>query len=266
MSLLSIFQRHRELLLNLTARELKLRYRGSLLGFLWSVLIPLFMALIYLVFLRLLGGRGIDVADVIIGVFAWQFTVQCVNVGLVSVTGNANLVKKVYFPRAILPLSVTLANAVTYLTSLTVQLPLLAVLYYWTGRSFDAWALLLPIVLLFHTALNLGLALLLSAVNVLVRDAQQVAGLILTAWFFLSPVMYTTDFVARHAGAYGRLVEWFMLNPMAVVITGYRACLSSDVAFPWGLVPIASIGLSLVFLFVSYAVFQKLQRDFADWL
>jgi ABC-type polysaccharide/polyol phosphate export permease len=72
----------RELLANLVSRELKLRYRGSLLGFLWSVLIPLFMALIYVVFLRLLGGRGVPLADIIIGVFAWQFTVQCVNGGL----------------------------------------------------------------------------------------------------------------------------------------------------------------------------------------
>ncbi|MCB1101755.1 MAG: ABC transporter permease, partial [Kiritimatiellae bacterium] len=76
-------------------RELKIRYRGSVLGFLWTLLIPLFMAGIYIVFLRLLAGRGVPMAEVIIGVFAWQFTVQSVNSGLHSVTGNANLVKKV---------------------------------------------------------------------------------------------------------------------------------------------------------------------------
>ena len=83
----------RELLVNLVARELKSRYKGSVLGFLWTVLTPLFMAAVYVFFLRLLIGRGVPLEGIIIGVFAWQFTVQSVNSGLVSITGNSNLVK-----------------------------------------------------------------------------------------------------------------------------------------------------------------------------
>lgn len=266
MSMAAVFTRHRELLLNLAVRELKLRYRGSALGFLWSVLIPLFMALIYVVFLRLLGGRGVPLADVIIGVFAWQFTVQCVNAGLTSITGSANLVKKVAFPRLILPLSTTLANTVTYATSLLVQFPLVAVLFHYSGQSFSPWIALLPLVLAAHLVFNLALALLLAGLNVVVRDAQHLVGVLLSAWFFVSPVMYNLDFVARHAEQYPWAPHVFLLNPLAVIITGYRACITDGVVFPWGSsVAVSLLGIALLFAF-AYRTFQRLQKDFADLL
>jgi ABC-type polysaccharide/polyol phosphate export permease len=266
MSLAAAFTRHRELLLNLTGRELKLRYRGSALGFLWSVLIPLFMALIYVVFLRLLGGRGVPLADIIIGVFAWQFTVQCVNAGLTSITGNANLVKKVYFPRVILPLSATLANAATYAMSLLVQFPLVAILFHVSGASFSPWIALLPVVLLVHLVFNLALALLLAALNVVVRDAQHLVGILLSAWFFVSPVMYNLDFVARHAEAHPWVPALFLLNPLTIIITGYRSVITAGTAFPaepMAFLTLAAIGLFFLF---AYRLFQRLQKDFADLL
>jgi ABC-type polysaccharide/polyol phosphate export permease len=266
MSLIDACTRHRDLLLNLASRELKLRYRGSALGFLWSVLLPLFMALIYVLFLRLLGGRGVPLADVIIGVFAWQFTVQCVNAGLTSVTGSANLVKKVAFPRLILPLASTLANTVTYAMSLVVQFPLIAVLFYFSGHSFSPWVAFLPFVLFLHLTFNLALALLLAGLNVVVRDAQHLVSVLLSAWFFVSPVMYNFDFVLRHGDRYPWLPHVYMLNPLATVITGYRACIVDGVVFPWGPAVWASLAL-VALLFVSgYRAFQRLQKDFADWL
>ena len=112
MELMEAIVRRRELVQNLVLRELKARYKGSALGFLWSILTPLFMAAIYVFFLRLLAGRGVPLEEIIIGVFAWQFTSMCVSGGLTAVTGNASLVKKVRFPRVVLPLAVTLANLV----------------------------------------------------------------------------------------------------------------------------------------------------------
>ncbi len=266
MSLADLFTRRRELLLNLTARELKLRYRGSALGFLWSVLIPLFMALIYVVFLRLLGGRGVPLADIIIGVFAWQFTVQCVNAGLTSITGSANLVKKVAFPRVILPLSSTLANAATYAMSLLVQFPLVAILFHHGGQHFGAGLAWLPAVLLVHLAFNLALAMLLAALNVVIRDAQHLVGILLSAWFFVSPVMYNLDFVTRHAAEHPWIPRLFLLNPLTLIITGYRCAITAGTPFPWE--PAAGAGLAAIGLFLvfSYRLFQRLQRDFADLL
>ena len=266
---MNVFQtilERRELLANLTARELKIRYRGSVLGFLWSILIPLFMALIYVVFLHLLGGRGVPLADIIIGVFAWQFTVQCVNSGLGSITGNVNLVKKVYFPRLILPLAATLANLVNYLLSLLVQFPLVAVLLVLSGGSFHAGLAALPLVLLFQLLFNLGLALLMAALNVHFRDTQHLVGVLLTAWFFVSPVMYNLDMVAAHAAKYPWLQDLFMINPVAVIVTGYRACIMPGEAVPWGWPVAAAAGLSLLFLAGAYVLFQRMQKEFADLL
>ena len=257
---------HHELLWILTQRELKLRYRGSVLGFLWSVLIPLFMALIYVIFLRLLGGRGVPLTDIIIGVFAWQFTVQCVNSGLFSISGNSTLVKKVYFPRLILPLSATLANLVTYALSLLVQFPFLAVLYHFMGGSFSGWIFLLPVVMLLHFVFNFALTLLLAAINVYVRDAQHLVGILLCAWFFVSPVMYNLNFVNRVAEQHPWVPHLFLLNPLTVIITAYRAALTPGVPFPWE--PATFISLALIGLFFVYAyrLFQRLQKDFADLL
>lgn len=266
MSLYSTWTRHRELVANLVKRELKIRYRGSVLGFFWSVLIPLFMAMIYVIFLRLLGGRGVPLADIVIGVFAWQFTVQCVNSGLTSISGSANLVKKVFFPRLILPLSATLANLITYAMSLLVQFPIVAVLFHATGQSFSGWVVLLPAVMLLHLLFNLGLALLLAGINVYVRDAQHLVGILLSAWFFLSPVMYNLSFVERVAGQYPWVPHLFLLNPMTIIITGYRAAITSGLPFPWEAASLASIGLILVFCWASYRMFERLQRNFADML
>lgn len=264
--IIHVLTHHRELLWNLASRELKLRYRGSALGFMWSILVPLFMALIYVVFLRLLGGRGVPLADVIIGVFAWQFTVQCVNAGLTSITGSANLVKKVAFPRIILPLSGTLANAITYLMSLLVQFPLVAILFHATGQHFSPWIALLPLVMLAHIVFNLALTLLLAGLNVVIRDAQHLVGILLSAWFFVSPVMYNLDFVTRHAEAYPWAPKLFLLNPLAVILTGYRSVITAGVPFPWELTSYISVAIMGVLFVFSYWLFQRLQKDFADLL
>ncbi|MCZ7593082.1 MAG: ABC transporter permease [Kiritimatiellae bacterium] len=266
MNAISAVITHRELLWNLAARELKLRYRGSALGFLWSVLIPLFMALIYVIFLRILGGRGVPLADIIIGVFAWQYTVQCVNAGLSSITGSANLVKKVAFPRIILPLSATLANTITYAMSLIVQFPLVAILFHTTGQHFNPWIALLPIVMVVHIMFNLALALFLAGINVIIRDAQHLVGILLSAWFFVSPVMYNMDFVIAHVGDHPWAPKLFLLNPLTVIINAYRSVITADVPFQWELASYVSLALIGAFFAFSYWLFKRLQKDFADLL
>lgn len=266
MSLLHTIRTRRELVWNLTARELKLRYRGSVLGFLWSVLIPLFMAVIYVFFLRLLGGRGVPLADIIVGVFAWQFTVQCVNSGLFAITGNTNLVKKVFFPRIILPLSNTLANLITYLLSLVVQFIFIAILFDRAGHSFSPWLIGFPAVVALHVTFNFALTLLLAATNVYVRDMQHLVGVGLTAWFFISPVMYNLSFVEKFAEHHPWAMDLYLLNPMAVILTAYRAVLTPQVAFPWSVSAAASILAVALFFVLAYRLFQRLQKDFADLL
>lgn len=266
MNLVQDLLRHRDLLQNLVARDIKGRYKGSALGFLWSILNPLFMAVIYIFFLRLLAGRGVPNEEVIIGVFAWQFTVQCVTGGLPCITGNANLVKKVAFPRVLLPLSVVAANLVNFLLSLTVQLVLVTLLLATQGERLSLWSVALPGVILYHALFNLSLVLLVSSANVYFRDTQHLVGLLLSAWFFVSPVMYNLSFVERFTGPWPWVASVYLLNPMALIITAYRVLQLPAAVWP------ASPVLAVAWLWptgllaLAWMIFQRAQRNFADFL
>ena len=266
MSVFRTILARRELLWNLAARELKQRYRGSVLGFFWTVLTPLFMAVIYLFFLRLLAGRGVPMEEIIIGVFAWQFTVQCTQAGTTCVLGSANLVKKVAFPLEILPLSQVLANTLSHLLSLLVQFPLLAFLLWRADSHFAASWPLFFFWVAWQTLFNLGLTSLVGALNVFFRDTQHLVGLVLSAWFFMSPVMYNMEFAARLAAHWPWAAHLLYANPMTVIINGYRAALLPG-AHP-GFPPAAWIGFLLVpaTLAVGAATYRHFQKSFADML
>ena len=260
---------HGDLIWNLVARDLKIRYRGSILGFLWTILNPLFMAVIYIVFLRLLVGRGVAIIqneDIIIGVFAWQFTMQCVNSGMNCVTGNASLVKKVYFPRIILPLAVNLSALVNFLLTLMVQWVLVAILLMMKGTFLETATLWVPLMSLYHLLFNFSLALLVAAANVYFRDTQHIVNLLMSAWFFMSPVMYPLALVETVARAHPWIARVYLLNPMTVIITGYRAMQVPADSFPWTAASVAGLLAPLVIMWIAYVVFQRAQRYFSDLL
>ncbi|MCX6997561.1 MAG: ABC transporter permease [Kiritimatiellaeota bacterium] len=266
MNLIRTLAAYRDLVANLVARDLKSRYQGSALGFLWTVLNPLFMAAIYIFFLRLLGGRGIALEDIIIGVFAWQFTTQCVNGGLHAFTGNATLVKKVFFPRIILPTTVVLASLVNFLLTLLVQLPLVALFLWYKHTLLSGWTLALPVVILYQTLFNLELALVVSAANVYYRDTSHLAGLILSAWFFMSPVMYPLELVRSAAADMPWVGDLYLLNPMALIITAYRALQVPGAPLPMTAAAVAGWLWPLLAGVIVLRVFERKQRFFADVL
>lgn len=256
---------HRELIGNLVARELKSRYKGSVLGFLWSLLTPLFYAVIYFVFLRMLT-RSVSTREIIIGVFAWQFTVICIQGGMNAVTANANLVKKVFFPRFLLPLSVTLANLVNFLLTLCMQFVLLFAIWIIQGEALSRYAPAILAVIVYHTVFNTGLALMLSALNVYFRDTQHLVGVLTVAWFFMSPAMYNLELVRQFTETRPWVMNLYMLNPMAPVITAYRALILPDAAFPWTPWAVAGLLWPLLFTVLAYRGFQAAQKNFADML
>lgn len=260
----AIFAR-REMLGSLVTRDLKGRYKGSVLGFLWSVLTPLFMAAVYVFFLRLLA-RGVPIEEIIIGVFAWQFTVTSVNSGMDCITGNTNLVKKVAFPRVILPIASTLANLVNYLLSLIVQFALVAIIVGRHGEAMSIWSFAVPLLILHHTLFNLALAMLVGSANVYFRDTHHLVGVLLSAWFFVSPVMYSMGLLQQFAGSRAWLLDAYMLNPLAVIITGYRAMILENIGFTATPYALAGLLWPLALLVVAYLVFKRAQRNFADML
>ncbi|MFA7159235.1 MAG: ABC transporter permease [Kiritimatiellia bacterium] len=256
---------HRELLTNLVMRNLKSRYKDSVLGFLWSILTPLFMAVIYLVFLRILA-RGVPMTEILIGVFAWQFTVQCVFNGLTCITDNGNLVKKVSFPRVILPLATTISNLINFLLTLIVQFALLAVLLGLHGQHVSLFTLAVPAVIAVHFLFCFGIVLFLSCSNVYFRDLEHLVSVLVTAFFFITPVMYSYGMMEEIALAYNLpvLAQVYMANPMAVIISAYRALILPGAAFPLGAGTCAGAIIALLFVFPAYRLFRKLQGNFSD--
>jgi len=257
----------RELIQALVSREMKARYKGSSLGVLWSVLTPLFMAGIYAFFFRLISGRAANTSSIIVGVFAWQFTANSIQQGLGCVSNNGNLVKKVAFPRVILPISVTMAAGIDYLISLGVQLGVVGVLLWRAGDFFTLHLVALPLLFLLHAWFNLGLAMLLGSMNVYYRDTQHLVGVALSALFFMSPAMYDLSFVRTLAGDMNPwLMKLYSLNPLAGIFTAYRWAFLPGAQFPQDPWLLAGMAWPLLFTLLAGGIFRRAQRNFADFI
>ncbi|MEJ2745538.1 MAG: ABC transporter permease, partial [bacterium] len=225
---------------------LKIRYQGSALGFLWTLLNPLFMMLIYWVFIRFMKFP-MDPWSLLAGVLAWQFITMCCGDSINAVAGHPNLVKKVYFPRIILPLATVLANLVNYLLSLVVLFALTML----AGRL--AWGpglAVLPLVIFAQFLFCLGLSLIISCSSVYFRDTEHVVAVLLMAWFFMSPVIYSLDFISQ-SDLIPRWLLWaYKLNPMAGLITLYRRIIMDGPSPGW-LATGAAIILPILILIVG---------------
>ena len=264
----------RELVRMLAVRNLKIRYKNSALGFLWSLLTPCLFILIYAVFAGIIGMKrkmlGADGATeieflpfLVTGIVVWQFTVTCFNDGLSAVTGNANLVKKASFPRLILPISMTLANAVNFLLTLVV---LAIYLILEPSIRFQGISLLwLPAAIAAQCALGLGLALVVSTSHVFFRDTEHIVGVASLAWFFLTPVFYPP---AMQMGILVDKLHWpewiAYLNPMTGIVDAYRQALLGCGAWPAGI--LVSFAVSLAVRLAGIIVFQCNEGKFGDVL
>lgn len=273
----------------LAARDLKARYKVSVLGFFWSLLRPLLtIGVLALVFSFLLNFESTRyqvtyTTLLLVTYLPWFFFSSALLEATSSLLTNANLVKKVYCPRAVFPVAVVVSNLVNFLFSLAVLIP---VVYVGTGAS-PTWTLMqLPFLLLTHTALLLGLALLVSATNVLYRDTTQIMEFGVFIWFYLSPVLYDVYDIFPMLSKYTTLGPYlYLLNPMAGLLEWYRyIVLSSQLVsasvlepgiqaqvqalnqtmFQMG-IPYAA-GVSYLILAAGYSVFKRLEVRAVDEL
>ncbi len=250
--------RWRELVLILAQRNLKVRYKGSALGFFWSLLAPLFMIVIYAVFLRIMlsfDASPLFMPRLVTGIVCWQFLALCVGDSMNTVLGSASLVKKTTFPRLVLPAAMVLANTVNFLLSAVV----LVVYLLLAPGSMGAWYWF-PVVLGFQTVLCMGLGALFSAMNVHFRDTEHAGGLFIMAWFFLSPVIYSVERIPDALRPYA------YLNPMTGILTAYREILLNDEGPSSGWSYLLSALVCVLVLFIGLRVFSRLQRTFAEAL
>lgn len=220
----TLFSYH-TLIYYLTVRELKARYKNSVLGFVWSLLNPLAMMFVFTaVFTFLAPGHDLPNYPIYIlcGLLAWNFHSAGLIASTNSIVGSSNLVKKVYFPREVLPIAAVLAQLVNFLLALLVLFAVLLIL----RMPFSRWLWVLPFVILLQTLFTIGIGLILSTLNVFYRDTGIVLDVIILAWFFLTPVFYPLDILPPNYSVLGvelnvhRLM--YILNPTASQINAYR--------------------------------------------
>jgi len=265
---LSSVVHYRELVRNLTIRDLKVRYRNSLLGFLWAWGNPIMMMLVFTIVFQVIARNAIEsIANyplfIMIGWLTWSFLTSGVNDVIGSVVHSSQLVKKIWFPRQVLPAAAVFANATNFLLAL--PLVVILILYYHIQIQ-PSVLIYFPIIFVSQLALVLGLAFFLAAANVYYRDTGVITSVLLTAWFFLTPVFYS---VPQLTEDYARLV--YYLNPMASIIEAYRTILyGSTNGGPPGAPDIGflfrTLATGLIVLVLGYLVFTRLSRRFGEEL
>ena len=266
---------YRYLLKNLVIRELKARYKNSILGVVWSLLHPLLMMTVYTVlFTILIPNEGIQKYPIfiLVALIPWQFHTSTLMGSANSITSNAQIIKKVYFPRILLPTATLLANLVNFLLASIVLL----VLIYAFGIGLTINALWVPLILLTQITFMLGLAFILSTLQAFYRDTLMILEVGLLAWFFLTPVFYPFERFGSVATLWGisfnpaRVMRW--VNPMASVVDGYRTVLwgnDTGINGPGSMDPLALlrtfITAVLVFI-IGYVIFNRSEHLFGEKL
>lgn len=266
----------RELLGLLVRRELKAKYKDSALGFFWSLARPLAMLLVYYVAIgkflgveanpRNPGGIPDFAIFIFTGLTAWQLFSDIVIGGTGSIVGNAGLIKKVYLPREVFPLSVVGASLVNFVFQFAVLVGATAVLRHFpTGGRWGYAVLSLCVLVVWATAL----AMLLSAVNVYLRDVQYLTEILIMILFWASPVIYAWRMVDSRVDG---VVEWlYLANPMTQVVLGFQRTFwvaGDGEPYPENLASILGVTLavSVVLLWLAQRVFARLQANFAQEL
>ncbi|MBN1178882.1 MAG: ABC transporter permease [Anaerolineae bacterium] len=258
---------YRDLIRNLVTRDVKVRYRNSLLGIAWSWINPLLMMAVYTVVFTVLTGDQDGTPNypvfILSALLPWNFCATAIAQTTNCILDGAHMIKKAYFPREILPMTAVASNLINLLLSLPVFF-LLAVAM---GNPISAWVLLLPIVILIQTAFVLGLGMLTATLNVFYRDTQIIMNVLLLAWFFLTPVFYSINHVPETYTVWGmdlavrRYLQW--VNPMASIIAAYRDLLYYGAPTGWDFLLRTAV-TSFAVLMGGYAVFQRYSWRFSE--
>ena len=248
---------YRELLKTNIKKEIRGKYKGSWLGVIWTFLNPLLMLAVYaFVFPYILR---VDVENytifMIVALIPWNYFTIAVQEGTSCVNINGNILKKVYFPREIIPISVTISQTINFLITCIIM----AVFIIVSGVGFSKYLLLFPFLVLIQFVLILGINFILSAITVFVNDVAHFVQVAMTMGFYATPIVYLPQMLPEK-------FQWAMhINPMAVLVEGYRSILYYHQLpdmfwlFVWTI-------LSFVILIIGYLVFKKLEKTFVEEL
>jgi lipopolysaccharide transport system permease protein len=262
---------YRELIYNLVVRNLKVRYKNSLLGICWSLLNPLLMMLVFTILFQVFLSQSIPHYSIFVlaAILPWNFFSGAVADATHSITANAHLVKKVYFPREVLTIAAVLSHLVHFLLALLVLVPML----YLAGIGLTWHALWLPVIVLTQVIFIMGLAFALATFNVYYRDTAMVMDVAMMGWFFLTPIFWQIELLPQSKLILGfdvnvhRWVRW--LNPMASLIDSYRTTLYGSTSGAGPAEPaldflLRTLVTALVIMVIGWWIFARKSREFGE--
>jgi lipopolysaccharide transport system permease protein len=247
---------YRELLFFLVWRDVKVRYKQTLLGAAWAIIQPLFAMLIFTLFFGKLAGIKSDGVPYALfayaGLLPWTFFSNAVSNSGNSLVGSANLITKVYFPRIVIPAAAVLAGLVDFFFAFLTMIALM--IYYRVSPSTSLLAL--PVLVLMTSALALAVGMWMSALNVKYRDVRYALPFLIQLWMFASPIIYPSSLVPAKW-------HWLIsLNPLTGIVEGYRASLF-NLPLDWRALGVSSL-LTFFALVYSLFTFKRMERKFAD--
>lgn len=249
---------YREMIRSLVHKELRGKYKGSVLGFFWSLLLPLFQLLVYTIVFSVFMRSEIEHFSMFlfVALIPWFFFNSCISTGALSIIQQKNLVEKIYFPRMVLPVSAVVSYFINMLLSFLVVFAAL----FLAGIGVDVRVIwYLPLVFLVEFIMGIGGALLFSAWTVYFRDLEYILNILTMAWMYLTPILYPLETVPE------TIRDFLYLNPMTSVMIAYRDILyykkAPDLqtlyyAVLWGIVLLAA----------GWWIFRKLQKNFVEEL
>jgi lipopolysaccharide transport system permease protein len=251
---------HRELLYNMVSREIRIRYKQTLLGVLWSILQPLLLMIVFVLVFSLLARMPSDGAPypifAYVGLLPWTFFANSLSFAIPSLSNNENLIKKVYFPREIFPLAAVMAAAMDFLVACTIFGGMLV--FY--KIHLTANVLFVFPLLIIQLMFTIGVSLVFSSINAFYRDVKYALPLGIQLWMFATPVIYSASMVPQ------RIKPWYMaLNPMAAIVDGYRRALIQGMEPRADYIALA-FAVSLLLLALGYTFFKRCEQSFADVL
>lgn len=254
---LALLYNYRQMMYNLVKKDLRTRYKGSFLGFLWTFINPLLQLLVYTIVFSSIMEVNIENFSIYVftGLIPWMFFATSIQLGATGIIANKDLVKKIYFPRLIIPISIVNASFMNMLFSMVIVF--IALLF--SGIGINQYILFLPIIMVLEYLLVLGMVFIFSALNVYFRDLEHILGIITMAWFYLTPIVYNTDMIPQE------YLGLFFFNPMTNIVIAYR-----DILYYNKIPNFSTLGSifiwSIVVIVIGYVVFQKLQKNFVEEL
>lgn len=258
MSALKELWAYRQMVYSLVKKDIRGRYKGSVLGFLWTFINPLLQLVVYTIVFSIIMKNGIEkyYIHLFVVLVPWIFFSTSVTSGSSSVLASKDMVKKIYFPREVMPIACVTGNFVNMLLSFVVIFGVLI----FTGWGINFLAVLcLPLIMIVEYILALGIAMLTSALTVYLRDLEYVLNIIAMAWMYMTPVMYGPEMVPEQY----RFI--WNLNPMTPIAMAYRDILYYK-RIPEMATLIHAFIMGVIILVLGYWIFRKLQKGFAEEL